>query len=51
MVPLLTSTLTKDSLIIILDLSATPPTGVGIVAIPHGSHTSFIRCREISVVL
>lgn len=50
-VPLLASTLTEDSLIIILDLPTTPPAGVSLVAIPHGTHTSLVRCREIGVVL
>ena len=51
MVPLLTSTLAEDSLIIILDLPATPPTWVGVVAVPHGSHTSLVRCWEVCVIL
>ena len=44
MVPLLTATLAEDSLIVILDLPATPPTWVGVVAVPYCSHTSLVRC-------
>ena len=54
MIPLFTSTLTKDGFIIILDLTATPPTGEDVVPpwpFSRTRHASFISCREVSVVL
>ena len=51
MIPLFASTLTKDGLIIILDLTATPPTGEDVVPFSRTRHASFISCREVRVVL